>query len=46
MRDIKQFVPENGFLFKRVLKGGGGGGSQSHFPPEILAKSQSQLDFY
>jgi hypothetical protein len=22
------------------------GGSQSHFPPEILAKSQSQLDFY
>ena len=25
---------------------GGGGGSQSHFPPEILAKSQSQLDFY
>ena len=31
--------------FQRVLKGGGGG-SQSHFPPEILAKSQSQLDFY
>jgi hypothetical protein len=29
---------------KRVLKGGWG--VQSHFPPEILAKSQSQLDFY
>jgi hypothetical protein len=26
--------------------GGGGGGAQSHFPPEILAKSQSQVDFY
>ena len=23
-----------------------GGGSQSHFPPEILEKSQSQLDLY
>ena len=23
-----------------------GGGAQSHFPPEIFPKSQSQLDFY
>ena len=29
-------------IFKRVVKGG----SQSHFPPEIFPKSQSQLDFY
>jgi hypothetical protein len=28
---------------KRVLKGGGG--VQSHFPPEILAKSQSPVRF-
>ena len=29
-------------LLMRVVKGG----SQSHFPPEIFPKSQSQLDFY
>jgi hypothetical protein len=37
----------NGVVFLDLRKEGPeGGGSQSHFPPEILAKSQSQLDFY
>jgi hypothetical protein len=40
--EISQLQTLPSMPLMRVLKGG----SHSHFRPEILAKSQSQLDFY